>query len=154
MKTINQDDFTKALQALFKETFEGMPAQEGAVFLDRSVGIFTTLGKIDARRASTETNRTTIAAHSEHARFYLELLNNYLNKNYRVIDFKQSWRIKKVNDNEWEMLRENMSRTYREVSGTFQKNEEWTLDEITVAMGMLAHTAYHLGAIRQMIKAI
>lgn len=152
MKTINQDDFTKALLILFKESFEGLTAREGNVFLDSGVGFFTTLGKIDARLASREINSNTIAAHSEHARFYLELLNNYLNKDYRVADFKQSWRVKTVSEDEWEMLRENLAKIYRNIEETFHKNEEWTLDTITVAMGMVAHTAYHLGAIRQMLK--
>ena len=152
MKTINLDDFTQGLSILFKETFEGMPTSEEQVYLARDTGIFATLGAIDAARASAEINSNTIAAHSEHARFYLELLDNYLNKDFRVLDFKQSWRIKFVTENEWDELRENMSVIYRKVGETLQKNEEWQLDTITVAMGIVAHTAYHLGAIRQMIK--
>ena len=152
MKTINQDDFTGALLVLFKEAFEGLSAREGNVFLDGGIGFFTTLGKIDAQQASREINANTIAAHSEHARFYLELLNNYLNKDYRVMDFKQSWRIQSVSEDEWESLRENLAQIYRQIEETFRRNEEWTLDSITVAMGIIAHSAYHLGAIRQMLK--
>jgi len=152
MKTINRDDFTQALSILFRETFEGMPAPEEPVYLDRDAGIFATLGVIDAAQASTETNSSTIAAHGEHARFYLELLDNYLNKDLRIVDFKQSWHIKTVGEDEWDALRENISKIYRKVSETFQKNEKWELDSITVAMGIVTHTAYHLGAIRQMAK--
>jgi len=152
MKTINQTDFTQALSILFRETFEGMPTPEELVYLDLDAGIFVTLGVIDASQASTETNSSTIAAHSEHARLYLELLDNYLNKDLRIIDFKQSWRVKTVGEDEWDALRENISKTYRKVSETFQKNDDWELDSITVAMGIIAHTAYHLGAIRQMAK--
>ncbi|MCY7376818.1 MAG: hypothetical protein LH472_12730 [Pyrinomonadaceae bacterium] len=154
MKTINQTDFTTALSILFRETFEGMPTVEEQVFLDRDAGIFATLGQIDAERASAEINFTTIAAHSEHARFYIELLDNYLNKDMRVIDFKQGWRVKTVGENEWDDLRGNLSKTYRKFSETLSKNEEWTLDAITVAMGIITHTAYHLGAIRQMAKGV
>lgn len=154
MKTINLDDFTQGLSILFKETFEGMPTSEEQVYLARDAGIFATLGAIDAARASAEINSNTIAAHSEHARFYLELLDNYLNKDFRVLDFKQSWRIKFVTEDEWDALRENMSKIYRKVSETFGKNDEWALDTITVAMGIVAHTAYHLGAIRQLAKNV
>ena len=154
MKTINQDDFTAALLVLFKEAFEGLTAREGNVFLDGGVGFFTTLGKIDAQQASREINANSIAAHSEHARFYLELLNNYLNKDYRVVDFKQSWRIKSVTEDEWEKLRENLAEIYRKIEETFRQKSEWTLDTMTVAMGMVAHSAYHLGAIRQMSKTL
>ena len=152
MKTINQTDFSQALSILFRETFEGMPTREEQVFLDYDTGIFATLGAIDAAQASAETNSNTIAAHSEHARFYLELLDNYLNKDFRVLDFKQSWRIKTVGEDEWDALREEMSKIYRKVGETLDKNDEWALDSITVAMGIIAHTAYHLGAIRQMAK--
>jgi len=154
MKTINRDDFTQALSILLRETFEGMPTPEEQVYLDRDAGIFMTLGRLNARQASTEINSGTIAAHCEHARFYLELLDNYLNKDFRILDFKQSWRIKTVGEDEWDALRENVSRTYRKISETFEKNEEWALDSITVAMGVVAHTAYHLGAIRQLVKNI
>ena len=146
MKTINQTDFTTALSILFKETFEGMPTAEEQVYLAHNTGIFVTLGAISAEQAST------IAAHGEHARFYIELLNNYLNNDMRVVDFKQSWNIKIVSENEWDDLRENLSKVYRKTSETLEKNDVWGLDTITVAMGIIAHTAYHLGSIRQMAK--
>lgn len=152
MKTINRDDFVKALLILFKESFEGLSTKEGNVFLDGGVGVFTTLGNIDARQASQNVNFNTIAGHSEHARFYLELLNNYLAKDFRIIDFDLSWRVKTVGDDEWEKLRENLAEIYRKIGETFRHNDEWTFDTITVAMGMMTHTAYHLGAIRQMLK--
>lgn len=152
MKTINQEDFTTALSILFRETFEGMPTAQEQVYLAHDTGIFATLGKISAEQASTEINNVTIAAHSEHARFYIELLDKYLNQDMRVVDFKQSWRVSNVSENDWDDLRENMSKVYRKTSETLEKNEVWGLDTITVAMGIVAHTAYHLGAIRQMAK--
>jgi hypothetical protein len=152
MKTINQEDFTKSLAILFKETFEGMVAPDENIFTDKESSFFSTIGKIDAAKASAEKNQTTIAAHSEHARFYIELLDNYLNKNFHVVDFNRSWNVKSVTEDEWDLLRENISKIYRKVCETFEANEEWTLDTITVAMGILAHTAYHLGAIRQIVK--
>jgi hypothetical protein len=68
------------------------------------------------------------------------------------VDFKQSWNIKTVSEDEWESLRENLAKVYRKLEETFRRNDEWTLDNITVAMGIVAHSAYHLGAIRQMLK--
>lgn len=152
MKTINQTDFTKALSILFRETFEGMPLLEEQVYLDKDAGIFATLGALDAARASREINGATIAAHSEHARFYIELLDRYLSGDMRLVDFKESWRVKTVSEDEWDDLRANLSKTYRNTAETFGKNTVWGLDAITVAMGIVAHTAYHLGAIRQMAK--
>ena len=152
MKTINKEDFTQALSILLRETFEGMPTREEQVFLDYDAGVFLTLGNISAQKASTEINSNTIAAHAEHARFYIELLDNYMNKDFRILDFKQSWHVKAVTEEEWDELRENLSKNYRKVGETLEKNDVWALDTITVAMGIIAHTAYHLGAIRQMTK--
>lgn len=153
MKTINEDDFKQALSILFRESFEGMATSSEQLFLDFETGIFATLGKISAEQASTEINSNTIAAHAEHARFYIELFDNYLNKDLRIVDFKKSWRIKIVTEDEWDELRENLSKIYRKLGETFENNEEWNLNTITVAMGIVAHTAYHLGAIRQMAKS-
>lgn len=154
MKTINKEDFTTALSILFRETFEGMPTKEEQVYLAHDTGIFATLGAIDADKASTEINGATIAAHSEHARFYIELLDNYINREMRVVDFKQSWQVAAVSENEWDDLRDNLSKIYHKTSETLAKNEEWGLDSITVAMGIISHTAYHLGAIRQLAKGV
>lgn len=152
MKTINQTDFTQSLAVLLKESFEGMASADEQIFLDFDAGIFSTLGKLRAEQASAEFNAATIAAHAEHARFYIELLDNYLNKDFRILDFKQSWRVRVVSEDEWDALRENISKIYRKVTETLQKNDDWTLDSITVAIGIVAHTAYHLGAIRQLAK--
>lgn len=152
MKTIKRTDFAQGLSILLRETFEGMPTREEQVYLDHDAGIFATLGKLTAEQASTEINQTTVAAHGEHARFYVELLDNYLNSDLRVMDFKESWRIKEVSEEEWDKLRENIAAIYRKVTETLDKNEEWALDSVTAAMGIVAHTAYHLGAIRQMTK--
>lgn len=152
MKTIKTQDFTQGLSILLRETFEGMPTREEQVFLDHDAGIFSTLGKLGAEQVSTNINSATIAAHAEHARFYIELLDNYLNRDMRVLDFKQSWRVKTVSDDEWDDLREDISKIYRKVTETLQKTDEWGLDTVTVAMGIVAHTAYHLGSIRQMAK--
>lgn len=152
MKTINQEDFTTALSILFRETFEGMPTTEEQVFLAPDTGIFATLAGLSAAQASTEINGVTIAAHSEHTRFYIELLDNYLNRDMRVIDFQLSWKITTVTEDEWDDLREKMAKLYGKTTETLAQNDVWGLDTITVAMGIVAHTAYHLGAIRQMIK--
>ena len=152
MKTINQEDFTTALSILLRETFEGMPTKEELIFTAHNTGIFATLGGLSAEQASTEINGNTIAAHSEHARFYMELLDNYLNRDRRVIDFKQSWNVKTVRADEWDELREKFAKLYGKTAETLKTNDVWGLDTVTVAMGIVAHTAYHLGAIRQMIK--
>jgi hypothetical protein len=154
MKTINQADFTGSLFALFKETFESTNEAFGTMYIDKDTGLFATLETIDAETASRSIseNSTTIAAHCEHTRFYLDFLNNYLKEDFKMVDWQDSWNVKTVNDDEWTTLRGQMHKAYQNVSDTFKEIETWNDFKISGALGILAHTAYHLGAIRQIAK--
>ncbi|MEZ5425829.1 MAG: hypothetical protein R2747_06165 [Pyrinomonadaceae bacterium] len=154
MKTIVRADFAKALEVLLMETFESAPLAEGGVYLDREIGMFSTLEKISATDASLSINDTSIAAHTEHARFYLDILNKYLHSKAEFVNWNNSWRVKTVDEDEWEDLKLRLAENYREVCESVEKNENWDVNLITVALGMITHSAYHLGAIRQMIKQI
>ena len=155
MKTINQEDFTGSLFALFRETFESVNTSFGTMYIDKETGFFATLETIDAENASRSIseNSTTIAAHCEHTRFYLDFLNNYLKEDYKMADWKDSWNTKTVNEAEWTALRGQLHKIYQNVTDTFNEIETWNDFKISGALGILAHSAYHLGAIRQIAKA-
>jgi hypothetical protein len=156
MKTINQNDFTSSLFALLKETFEGTNTAFGTMYLDQGTGFFDTIDAIDAARASRPVADagTTIAAHCEHVRFYLEFLSNYMNENFTMVDWKDSWKTKTVSEAEWTTLRGQLQKTYQMVTDTFNDVETWNDFKISGALGILAHTAYHLSAIRQILKLV
>jgi hypothetical protein len=153
MKTINQEDFTNNLLALFKETFEGSSPQVSA-YLDRGVGVLNTIEKLSAHNASRsiEENGATIAAHTEHARFYLVALLEFMNGRTEKVNWDESWLVKIVDETEWKLLKENVRRDYEIVVETFQKVEDWDDEKVGDAITIVVHTAYHLGAIRQIIK--
>ncbi len=155
MKTINQEDFTRAAFDLLKETFEGS-SSEGSAYLDRGVGVLNTVEKLSAETASRsiEENGATIAAHLEHARFYLVALVEFINGRTEKVNWDESWLVKIVNETEWKLLRENTRRDYELVAETFQTSQDWNEDKLAEAIAIIAHTAYHLGAMRQMMKAI
>ena len=156
MKTINHDDFTNSLFALLKETFESTNTAFGTMYLDAGTGFFDTIDKIDAEKASRSVaeGSTTIAAHCEHVRFYLEFLSNYMNEKFTMVDWKDSWKTKTVDEAEWNSLRGQLQKTYQVVTDTFNEVETWNDFKISGALGILAHTAYHLSAIRQILKMI
>jgi len=153
MKTINQEDFINNLLALLKETFEGSSPQVSA-YLDRGVGVLNTIEKLSATDASRsiEENGATIAAHTEHARFYLVALLEFMNGRTEKVNWDESWLVKTVDETEWKLLKENVRRDYEIVVETFQQVEDWDDDKIGDAMAIVVHTAYHLGAIRQIAK--
>ncbi len=151
---IEKDYFIKSLAYLLHETFEGSPEGQGSAYLDRGVGIFATLDKLSADAVSREVNGTTIAAQIEHAKFYLDRLCEFIHGRTEKVNWEQSWLIDEVSDEEWNALRGTVRRSYENALICFAENQNWSEDNVGMAIGMLAHTAYHLGAIRQLAKAI
>ena len=72
-----------------------------------------------------------------------------MNEKFTMVDWKESWRVKTVTDAEWTALRGQLQKTYQIVTDTFNEVETWNDFKISGALGILAHTAYHLSAIRQ-----
>ena len=145
-----------SLSALLKETFEGTNTAFGTMYLEEGAGFFSTIENLNHETASRSFSEgsTTIAAHCEHTRFYLEFLTDYMSENFKMVDWKDSWNIKTVNEAEWNALRGQMQKAYQKVTDTFAEIEIWNDFKISGALGILAHTAYHLSAIRQIAKNI
>ena len=154
VRQIEQDYFVKSLAYLLRETFEGSPEGQGSAYLDRGVGVFITLEKLSAEQVSRSVHGTTIAAQTEHAKFYLDRLCEFINGREERVNWEDSWLIEDVNPTEWDALRAGVRKSYENALRCFAEHQDWSEDAVGMAMGMLAHTAYHLGAIRQLAKAI
>jgi hypothetical protein len=152
MSQIEGKDFINSLNYLFKETFEGSPSQ-GSIYLDRGIGVFNTIENLDANTASSFNSATTIASHVEHLRYYLEVLSNFMQGIVKAADWNESWAKKEVSEEEWKTLKTNLHLTYESVLTAYEKVESWDEDKMSEAMAIVVHTAYHLGAIRQMTKS-
>lgn len=151
---ISKDDFLKSILYLLRETFEGSPEGEGSAYLDRRAGFFVTLEKLSADDASRAILSTTIAAQTEHAKFYLDRIAEFMTGRTEKVNWEQSWLIETVNETEWNHLREGMKTSYENVLRTFAGIETWDEDKVGESVAIIAHTAYHLGAIRQLAKAL
>lgn len=156
MKPAIQTQFTNDFLHLLKETFEGPEPTGPSAFLDKGTGLFQTLDKISAEAASTATRTggSTIAAHTEHIRFYVAVHYKLMLGARDKIDWDESWRIKTVNAIEWDSLRLDLRKAYSTVNEHLRALEKWSEDEISLAMAIIAHTAFHLGAIRQLLLAV
>ncbi len=153
METIQKDDFLIDVLVVLRETFEGSPDGESSAYLDRGVGVFPTLAALSAAEASRDFGGTTIAAQTEHAKFYLDRLVEFMNGRTEVVKWDDSWLIETVNDAEWVALRAAAEKSYEGVLLCFAEIEEWDQNNIGDAIAIIAHTAYHLGSIRQIAKA-
>jgi hypothetical protein len=151
-KTIESKLFVEATAYLLRETFEGSPEGQSSAYLDRGVGIFNTLAALSAENASKDFHGTTIAAQTEHAKFYLDRLCEFINGRSERVNWEDSWLIETVSDSEWEALQTSVRKSYEGALVCLASVEDWNERAMGMAFGMIAHTAYHLGAIRQIAK--
>lgn len=144
--------FTTELLDLLDETFE----RTQGIFLDRGHSLLETLGKLSADEASrtVSTGGATIAGHVEHVRYYLTVLESgILGNDFGIVDWDQSWKTKAVNTEEWQTLKQQLHNAYRGLISTIKGVNEWKgEDDIGGSLAILAHTAYHLGAIKQLLR--
>lgn len=151
---IKKDDFLKDTLFILRETFEGSPEDAGSAYLDHGIGVFPTIGAISAADASLKINETTIAAHTAHLKFYLDRICEFISGRTEKVNWEQSWLIEQVTEEEWNILRKGMRSSYEAVLKCFAEVETWNQENIGDAIAIIAHTAYHLGAIRQIFKSI
>jgi hypothetical protein len=154
MADITQHDFTKNLVALLKETFEGPSPDSGSSYLENGAGLFQTLDALTAEEASHApcAGATTIAAHCAHLAYYVRVNHNYAMGREQQVDWPSSWRLQQVGDREWEELKASVRREYGALIETLNSLETLGSREVGEITPIVAHTAYHLGAIRHALK--
>lgn len=155
MPDIPTADLTKEILYLLTETFES-PIKEGNAYLDSGAGIFMTLNKISAEAASKPAfpGATTLAAQTEHTRFYLVALEGFITGAHTRVDWNESWQLTTVTEVEWDALRSDLRKTYEHTVELIRSFKRWDEDELGDALAMLTHSAYHLGAMRQLVRAL
>lgn len=155
------DQLARAVTALLEEALPGSSAGN-TWFTDGGSegGLLGTLERIPAALASTlpGPGRATIAAHANHVRFYLNLANRALRGEdaYATAEWKQSWALQSVDEAQWRTLQENLRHEYVRLREMVQSPAGWSEDNaaLTGVLAVIAHTAYHLGAIRQMVRSV
>lgn len=141
----------KAFTTLMNELFRG-PAPQGGMFLNEDSGVFSTLEGIDSDTASEEVRGSTVAAHAGHLLLYLEVLLGYLKGEIRMTDWEVGWKKKTVDEEEWDKIRSGIRDTFESIEENAKESVIWDADRTTMTMSLAVHSAYHLGAIRQIVK--
>jgi hypothetical protein len=145
--------FLESVAYLLREAFEGAPEGRPSAFLDAGVGFFSTLRSLSADDASRSVGETTIAAHTEHAKFYLDRVCEFMTGRTERVNWEDSWLIETVNEAEWDALRDSVKKAYENSLKCIAGIERWDPKTTGMALGLVAHTAYHLGAVRQLAKS-
>ncbi len=147
--------FKKELLDLFEETFE----QVQGIFLDRGTSFFETLETISFEEASrpVSANCASISAQVYHVNFYLQVLleSCFHKKNIKKVNWEDSWQLEAVTQKEWKNLKLDLKRTHQNVLIAIKDLDIWEGEnDIGASLAILAHTAYHLGEIRQALCTI
>jgi hypothetical protein len=156
MHAIAPHDFTGNLDRLLVETFEGPPEEGGSAYLDGGAGLFQTIGSVSAEVASRAPlpGYPTIAAHCVHLGYFVQMLDGILLGEDPVLDWPGSWKVHEVDDAAWRIVRSDLHDRYRQLRATLAARGAWDDDAIGDALAILAHTAYHLGAVRQILRTV
>ena len=87
-------------------------------------------------------------------RFYLVALEGFVTGAHTRVDWTESWRTTTVTVAEWDTLRSDLRKTYEHTVELIRSFERWNEDELGDVLAMLIHSAYHLGAMRQLVRAL
>ncbi len=149
-KTISQEFFYKELLDILEETFD----IHHGVYLDKGTSLFDTLDQISAEDASVPIGSkcATIAAQVEHVILYLEILGRHITgEEVGEVDWGEIWsRVSGVSTPKWNDLKKRLKNAYDQLKDRLGNIQDWELnDALGGSLGILVHTAYHLGEIRQ-----
>lgn len=138
----------------FTETFE----QVKGIYLDRNTSLFETLATISAEDASKPVSPTcaTLAAQVAHVRFYVDVLEQYLNDDPpEKVDWGEVWRtVSTVTPEQWEVSKAELRASYDRVRALVESFEQIDGDRFGNTVAIIVHSAYHLGEIRQALCTI
>jgi hypothetical protein len=148
--TISPAQFTKELLLLLEETFESVQG----FYLDRNTSLLETLTGITAEEASIPVGGkcATIAAQVTHVCFYLDVVDRFIQTGQNEsADWGEVWRtVREVTPAAWSSLQQRLRNAYERTRETIKTYDRWDVEySMGGAMAIVAHTAYHLGEIRQ-----
>src|SRR3954469_18418151 len=116
--------FTDELFPLLEETFENVRG----IYLDKGTSLFETLETVSAEEASRPVSArcASIAGQVEHVRFYLQVLQDYMQqKEVGKIDWAASWYLKTVTPEEWDALKRRLKSTYQDLAALIKGFDTW-----------------------------
>lgn len=150
---ISLETFRGGLLMILTELFEEV---HGYV-LDPGTSLFDTLDSISAEEASRpiHAQSATLAAQVNHLCVHLEsLVAGLSTRGAERPDWPASWRIDAVTDEEWSGLIARLKTAYGSIRAFAESFEDWSLFFVGGAFALVAHSAYHLGEIRQGIGVL
>lgn len=149
---MNTREFARTMATLFGELVDGAPAAGSYVLNPQDGGLLKSLDTLSADAASALTpTGSSIAAHVDHLRYGLSLMNRWSagENPFNDADWSASWKRTRVSDAEWHTLRTQLRDEATRWKNALNAPREVKEIELNGMIGSIAHLAYHLGAMRQ-----
>jgi hypothetical protein len=146
----------RALSTLLQETLLRADREYAFLLNPDDPGLVETLKPLSAATVSTPPGpgRKPIVAHANHVLYGIELANRALGGEegvYESADWDPAWKLETVSQDEWQDLVHRLGEQSKLLIDQVSRPREWNEIMLTGTFAVAAHTAYHLGAIRQMV---
>jgi hypothetical protein len=152
-----ESELVNALLNVVNELIDGSAPQAAWVLNPKDSGLIRSLPRLSAAEASAVPSGgvASIAAHVDHLRYGLELLNRWSRgeKPFADADYSASWDRGAVSEPEWASRQEALRREAYAWREALKHSRDLTDVELTGVVASVVHLAYHLGAIRQIDRS-
>lgn len=146
----------RALLTLLHELANGPVSEAAWVLNPGDQGLLRSLDTLSAAAASRVAGESSIAAHVDHLRYGLQLMNRWSKGEspFEDADYAASWRRITVSAGEWRELRDGLRGELERWSAALEQPRDLKEADLTGIAASVVHLAYHLGAIRQMDRSV
>ena len=155
---MNTSSISATMARLFGELVDGANQPNGAFILNSGDrGVLRSIETLSAADASASADGgATIAAHAQHVRYGLSLMNRWAREGgnpFADATWDAAWKISVVDAGQWDDIRSGVRDEAHRWLQVLETPREVADVELTGMIASIAHLAYHIGAIRQISKA-
>ena len=149
-------DLCPVLGQLFSELVDGAPGSGAFMLNSGDAGLLRSVDTLSAAEASRSANDgATIAAHAQHLRYDLSLMNRWAAEGGNPFADPTStlaWKTSAVDEPAWTEIRTGLRDEAHRWLATLRSPRTVAEAELAGMIASIAHLAYHFGAIRQIAK--
>jgi hypothetical protein len=151
-------ELAPSLHRLFSELVDGLSGRPGGYILNTGdEGLLRSIDKLSAAEASRNVNDgATIAAHAQHLRYGLSLMNEWAANGgdpFANAKWDEAWKMSTVDEPAWKEIRNGLRGETQRWMDILKAPRDAAGVELTGLISSIGHFAYHLGAIRQIHKS-
>lgn len=148
---------------LYRETFEGKVGENGPFITDGKPtdAVFETIAPLSFEQAfaAPVPGGKSVAAHVKHLHFSLDLLHQRMQGADPKADWKSSFIVPPASATAWRALQDELRTAYSAVLGVIEQQRQTPVEKmlplhVVGLAATVAHNAYHLAAIRQIIQVV